>query len=67
MKCNFVSTQKRGDTLPLANCATSRGKDSVKTPVIEKAYPDMGETSKDTLPLAESGLNTVLDGEAKSA
>jgi hypothetical protein len=67
LKCNFVSNQKRGDTLQAQESASLRGKDRVKAPKIEKAYIGMSETSKDTLPLAESGLNAVSTEGIKNA
>jgi hypothetical protein len=54
MKCKFTSNQKRGDTLQAQESADLRGKETVKAPIIEKTYIGMGETPKDTLPLAES-------------
>lgn len=54
MKCNFTSNQKKGDTLQAQESMKSRGKDKVKEANTEKASIGMGETPKDTLPLAES-------------
>jgi hypothetical protein len=54
MKCNFTSNQKRGDTLQARESNTLRGKDGVKQTKMANGYVGMGETLKDTLPLAES-------------
>ena len=61
IKCNFISTQKREDTLQAQESASLRGKDRVKRLNTEKAYIDMGETSKDTLPLEKSKKQPILE------
>ena len=60
MKCNFVSNQKRGDTLQAQESMGNATLDKVKAPKVEKAYVGMGETPKDTLPLVESPKMEVL-------